>query len=340
MHIQAGQCGNQIGAKVRPRAAPTRRSRRPARLPRPHPSRPPGREAGRRRALEPRSPPRSREQSPGPALPLPPPPFSCPCGSRGPARARGESAATLLPRLRPPPLAAAVPPGRGPLWGRSSALSEMGGVGRFGWGCPLKAIMIPSVTPPGTGGAPCPQPRFLASSCAFVAGRVEPVLSRPWFRAALPLGAAPPGQPPAGRVRHGNKAGLWAWKAHHRGPSPPSSARLADVRTEAGRGGGMYPRSGVTSPSAGRLALAQGHTSPCGHARGAQAGWVRRCGPRFVGAVRGKRAALSGPRSGTQRGVVFSWSLNPARRQGLEGKGPNKASSGGCCRGNQRRTKS
>ena len=52
MHIQAGQCGNQIGAKVRPRAAPLRRAPHPARIPGPprlplEPV-PGGREAGRR----------------------------------------------------------------------------------------------------------------------------------------------------------------------------------------------------------------------------------------------------------------------------------------------------
>lgn len=327
MHIQAGQCGNQIGAKVRPRAASTRRTLHPARLPRPHPSRPPGSEAGRRRALEPRSPPRRREQSPGPTLPPPPPPFSCPRGSPGPPERRASPqrrafrSCALLPWLRPRS------------WGA-------------GWAWPSLGSQL-SRGQVRVGLRPQSHNNSLRAPSRASWPHPVPLLGEGWNRDSADLGLGldcPSAQPllawpvplPPPRVAS-DMGQSWALG----GPSPPSFAHLTDVRTEAGRGGGMYPRSSVTSPSVRRPALAQGHTtSPCGHARGAQVEWVRRCGPRLLRATRGMRQLCQDQGQGPGAGLWWSWSLNRARRQGLEGKGPSKASSGGCCCGNQRRTKS
>lgn len=169
MHIQAGQCGNQIGAKVRPRAAPLRRAPHPARIPRPPPPPRAGpRGEGSREAVraephpEPHSPLRSLEEKAGPALaagcrdagssplPFPPPPFLCPYQAYfGPAGAQRRSAAKLHP-----PAAA----GAGRWGGRWLGVALFSGVtvrprARWvGWaglgGARPKAIMIPPA--PGT----------------------------------------------------------------------------------------------------------------------------------------------------------------------------------------------
>lgn len=172
VHIQAGQCGNQIGAKVRPRAPPPRarpRTRRACRVPAGPGTR--GRAAGRRRSpraalaiAKPRTKRRALPAAPTPAFPRPLSP------SPGAARARSKSAATLPPHLRPPPAAAGAagaPAARGAPLGSQLSLKRDGGVGRFGWGSPLKAIMISSaLLPPRNRRSSqrpkpprCPQPR-------------------------------------------------------------------------------------------------------------------------------------------------------------------------------------
>ena len=99
----------------------------------------------------------------------------------------------------------------------------------------------------------------------------------------------------------------------------------------------------VVSPGPETLFLAQGHTargdraSPPSGSRSpqvttqheAQAGWV---GPAALCQHQGQ-----GP-SGD--GVEQIPQGESGRRQVLEGKGPGKPSSGGCCHGNQARTKS
>lgn len=169
VHIQAGQCGNQIGAKVRLRG-PVCRSPHWARVPRPQrASRVPsasgsrGREAPGRRCVrteapqarlttaKPRRPrrngwdrvpptqcrraagtPGSPCASPTPAFPLPRPGYLGPAG--GTAQVSGSLLSSPPRRCRCKWTALA---GRGPLlWGRNSASGEMGGVDKLGWGSP------------------------------------------------------------------------------------------------------------------------------------------------------------------------------------------------------------
>lgn len=149
VHIQAGQCGNQIGAKVRPRAAPLRRAPHPARIPRPPPPPRAGpRGEGSREAVraephpEPHSPLRSLEEKDGLALaagcrdagssplPFPPPPFRCPYRAHlGPAGAQPRSAAKLHP-----PAAAGAGRRGGAGWAWPSSLGSQCSLRRDGWG--------------------------------------------------------------------------------------------------------------------------------------------------------------------------------------------------------------
>lgn len=151
--------------------AARRRHAHPARLPRPHPTRHP-REGSR---AAPFTPSRTRHCEAENKATSPPcrshPAFPRPLSlSPGPARARSKCAATLPPQLRPPPAAAGAagsPAARGPPLGSQLSLKRDGGVGRFGWGSPLKAIMISSaLLPPRNRRSSqrpkpprCPQPR-------------------------------------------------------------------------------------------------------------------------------------------------------------------------------------
>lgn len=151
--------------------------------------------------------------------------------------------------------------GRGPLfWAHSIALSETGGVGRFGWAGIVLTALIPLARTPHWRNRTslerlepprCPQPAptalgVLAPPCPFVGG-IGPGLemtlvqdqalhrrSRSW---ATPAGLdrAHPGSTSLG-IGCGNKAGLWGveaapWRAPPSIVSPPRRCR-----GQAGRG--------------------------------------------------------------------------------------------------------